>query len=46
MSQEDYDLWTREFGPWLEGVRNGTIQMVELEAGRTYSYDVSGEDVS
>lgn len=46
MSQEDYDLWTREFGPWLEGVRNGTIRMVELEEGRTYSYDVSGEDVN
>lgn len=46
MSQEDYDLWIREFGPWLEGVRNGTIQMVELEEGRTYSYDVSGENVS
>lgn len=46
MSQEDYDLWTREFGPWLEGVRNGTIQMVKLENGWVYSCDVSGEDVS
>lgn len=46
MSAEDYALWCQEYPEWLEGVRNGTIQMVELEAGRTYSYNVSGEDVS
>nr|WP_325185802.1 hypothetical protein [uncultured Oscillibacter sp.] len=46
MSPEDYARWKEEYGPWLEGLRNGTIAMVLLENGTDYSYNVSGEDVN